>query len=59
MAASNEPNNPVYELTLAEMLAKFGRNDEAIKLFEDMLKRYGDNDEVVTLCAVQTCRSST
>jgi tetratricopeptide (TPR) repeat protein len=31
------------------ILTRFGRNDEAIKVFESMLKRYGDNDEVVKL----------
>ena len=31
------------------MLTKFGRNDEAIKVFQDLLKRFADNDEVVKL----------
>jgi tetratricopeptide (TPR) repeat protein len=42
-----EPNNPIYPLTLAQMLSRFGRNEESIKVYEDLLKRYGDNEEVV------------
>jgi tetratricopeptide (TPR) repeat protein len=42
-----EPNNPLYPLTLAQMLSRFGRNEESIKVYEDLLKRYGDNEEVV------------
>ena len=33
-AIAKEPNNPLYELTLADLLSKLGRNDEAIKLYE-------------------------
>ena len=38
---------------LGGILTKIGRNDEAIKVFEDMLKRFGDNDEVVKLVRPQ------
>ena len=31
----------------AVLLARFGRNEEAIKVFDGMLKRYADNEEVV------------
>ena len=48
-ANKKEPNNPIYELTLADLLSKTDHNDEAIKLLEDMLKRHADNDQVVTL----------
>jgi tetratricopeptide (TPR) repeat protein len=48
-ASGKEPNNPVYELMLGGILTKYGRNDEAIKLFEELLKRHGDNEEVVKI----------
>ena len=48
LANKKEPNNPIYELTLADLLSKTDRDDEAIKLLEDMLKRHADNDQVVT-----------
>ncbi len=47
--ARREPNNPIYDLTLAEMLARFGRNEDAVKIYEDVLKRFGDNDDVIKL----------
>jgi tetratricopeptide (TPR) repeat protein len=47
--SKREPNNPIYDLTLGEILSRFGRNEEAIKVYEDVLKRFGDNDEVVKL----------
>ncbi len=40
-----DPNIPDFELTLAHMLSRFNRNDEAIKVLEGMLKRYSDNEE--------------
>jgi tetratricopeptide (TPR) repeat protein len=46
--AAKEPNNPLYEMDLADKLSRFGRNDEAIKIFEGLLKRFGDNDEIVS-----------
>ena len=49
MRARKSRTTRSIELTLADLLSKSDRNDEAIKLFEDMLKRYADNDEVVTL----------
>jgi len=48
-ASKREPNNPMYELILGDVLRKFARNEEAIKLFEDLLKRYGDNEEIVKI----------
>jgi tetratricopeptide (TPR) repeat protein len=45
--ARRDPNSWVYDLTRAEILARFGRNDEAIKLYEDVLKRFGGEDEAV------------
>ena len=47
-AIKKEPNNPIYELNLADLLSRTDHNDEAIKLLEDMLKRHADNDQVVT-----------
>ena len=46
-AATREPNNYIYDATRADIIAQFGRNDEAIKIYEDVLKRFGDNDEAV------------
>ena len=48
-ASKREPNNPIYDLILGSILTKYGRNDEAIKLFESLLKRFGDNEEVVKM----------
>jgi tetratricopeptide (TPR) repeat protein len=48
-ASKKEPNNPVYDLTLAGLLSETGKKDDAIKLFEDMLKRHADNEQVVSL----------
>ena len=48
-AAKQEPGNAMYELFLGSILTRFGRNDEAIKLFDSMLKRYADNDDVIKL----------
>ena len=48
-AAKREPGNAMYELYLGSILTRFGRNDEAIKLFDSMLKRYTDNDDVIKL----------
>ena len=31
------------------MLTKFGRNDEAVKVFQELLKQFASNDEVVKL----------
>ncbi len=45
--ARKDPNNPGYDLGLGQMLTRFNRNDEAVKLFEGMLKRYGDNDQLL------------
>jgi tetratricopeptide (TPR) repeat protein len=47
--SQREPNNPLPDLTLADMLRQFGRNDDAIKVYEDVLKRFGDNDEAVKM----------
>src|SRR5262249_38130689 len=46
-SARPEPNNPLYALTLAQMLSRFARNEESIKVYEELLKRHGDNAEVV------------
>jgi tetratricopeptide (TPR) repeat protein len=43
-----EPNNPAYEVLLADLLSKTDRDDEAIKLLEEMLKRHADDEKVVT-----------
>jgi Tfp pilus assembly protein PilF len=43
---SKEPNNPAHLDALGSLLSRFGRNDEAIKVFDDMLKRFGDIEEV-------------
>ncbi len=48
-ASKREPANPVYDLMLGGILTKFGRNEEAIKLFEGMLRRFADNDDVVKI----------
>src|SRR5262249_27138833 len=45
--ARRDPNTWLYDLTRAEILARFNRNDEAIKLYEDVLKRFGGDDEAV------------
>ena len=37
-----------YDVTLADLLYKSDRKDEAIKAFEDILKRHADNDEIVS-----------
>ncbi len=42
-----DPNNALYELSLGQMLSRFSRNEEAIKVFEGMVKHYGDNDDVL------------
>jgi tetratricopeptide (TPR) repeat protein len=42
-----EPGNPEHEFFLGRLLARFERNEEAIKVFDGMLKRYSDNDAVV------------
>jgi tetratricopeptide (TPR) repeat protein len=44
--SKKEPNNPLYDLTLGGILTKFGRNEEAIKVFQDMLKRFGGDDQI-------------
>ena len=46
-AAKKEPSNYVYELVLGNILTKYGRNDEAIKVLEGLLQRFGDNEDVV------------
>jgi tetratricopeptide (TPR) repeat protein len=46
-ATKREPGNPDFELLLGGVLTQYGRNDEAIKLFESMLKRYNDNEDVI------------
>jgi tetratricopeptide (TPR) repeat protein len=45
----NEPNNAGYKFALGGMLTKFGRNGEAVKVFQDLIKRFASNDEVVRL----------
>ena len=45
--AEKEPNNPIYEMDLANKLSRFGRDEEAIKVCEGLLKRFADNDELV------------
>ncbi len=45
--AKREPNNWVYDLTRAEILGRFDRNQEAIQLYEEILKRFGNDDEAV------------
>jgi tetratricopeptide (TPR) repeat protein len=44
---AKDPNNPLYELDLGQTLARFSRNEEAIKVLEGMVKRYGNNDELL------------
>jgi tetratricopeptide (TPR) repeat protein len=44
---NREPGNPEHEFFLGRLLARFERNDEAIKVFDAMLKRYPDNENVV------------
>jgi tetratricopeptide (TPR) repeat protein len=46
-AAKREAANPLYELYLGVVLTRYGRNDEAIKVFESLLKRFGDNQELI------------
>jgi tetratricopeptide (TPR) repeat protein len=48
-ASKKDPANPEHDYSLGQTLTRFGRNVEAIKIFEDMLKRFGDNDELVKL----------
>ena len=48
-AVKNEPDNASYKFALGGILTKFGRNDEAIKVFQDIIKRFSSNDEVVKL----------
>ncbi|MDR3622933.1 MAG: tetratricopeptide repeat protein, partial [Paludisphaera borealis] len=45
----NETGNPMYEFRLGGLLTKFGRNEQAVKLFQDMLTRYGSKDDVAKL----------
>lgn len=42
-----EPNNWVYDLTRAEILSRFGKNPDAVKVYQDVLKRFGGDDEAV------------
>jgi tetratricopeptide (TPR) repeat protein len=44
---TREPGNPETEFFLGTLLARFERNEEAIKVFNGMLKRYPDDDKVV------------
>jgi tetratricopeptide (TPR) repeat protein len=46
-AARRDPANPDYDRYRGLILTRFGRNAEAIKVFDGMLKRFGDNDDVV------------
>jgi tetratricopeptide (TPR) repeat protein len=46
-SAKREPNNHLNDVIRAEILSRFGRNEEAIKVYEDILKRFSDNDEAV------------
>ena len=48
-AARREPGNPIYDLYQGTVLTRYGRNDDAIKVFDSMLKRFSDNDEVIKL----------
>ena len=45
----NEPDNAQYRFVMGGLLAKFGRNEEAIKIFQELLKQFASNDEVVKL----------
>jgi tetratricopeptide (TPR) repeat protein len=46
-ATKKEPANYLYDLFLGNILTKYGRNDEAIKVLEGLLKRFADNEDVV------------
>ena len=48
-ASKNEPENAGYKFALGGMLAKFGRNDQAVKVFQDLIKQFASNDDVVKL----------
>lgn len=45
--ARREPNNWAYDVTRAEILSKFGKNAEAVQLYQDVLKRFGGDDDAV------------
>ncbi len=45
--AAKEPRNPAFEESLADQLSRFGKNEEAIKIYEGLLKRHGDDEEMV------------
>ncbi len=42
----------MYEITLGGILTKFGRNDEAIKIYEDLLKRLGGDDQFAEIVSM-------
>jgi len=48
-AVKNEPNNPRCQFMLGGTLAKFGRNEEAIKVFQAILKDFGNNEDLAKL----------
>jgi Flp pilus assembly protein TadD len=47
--AGNDPDNPRYKFLLGGILAKFGRNEEAVKVFQELVKKYSNNDDVLKL----------
>ncbi len=58
--ARKSPTIPIYDLTLADLLTKYGRNDEAIKLFEDMLEAHSPTTtRRRERSYARACRSST
>jgi tetratricopeptide (TPR) repeat protein len=48
-SSGNAPDNPRLKLLLGEMLVKHGRNDEAIKVYQELLKKFSAIDDVVKI----------
>ncbi|MGO9597021.1 MAG: tetratricopeptide repeat protein [Isosphaeraceae bacterium] len=44
-----EPENARYKFVLGGILSRFGRNEEAIKVFQELLQRFAGNDELARL----------
>jgi tetratricopeptide (TPR) repeat protein len=48
-AVEHEPDNARYRFLLGGLLTRFGRNEDAIKVFQEILKRFATTDEVVKI----------
>jgi tetratricopeptide (TPR) repeat protein len=52
-ASRKEPQNAAYEFNLSDILTRFGRDEEAIKLLQSLLKRHAGNEKLVNLAHQQ------